>query len=99
MDFDVEDIHNERIEDENIDLLENKLDYMITGTHNDFRLPMMISIQNPSPGEPKWMRKRTTPAVLRYHKSNKDNQFERWMLKELMLYTPFRIQDLEDYET
>ena len=99
MDFDVEDIHDERIEDENIDILENKLDYMITGTHNGFKLPMIILIQNPSPGEPKWMRKRTTPAVLRYHKSNKDNQFERWMLKELMLYTPFRIQDLEDYET
>ena len=44
------------------------------------------------------MKKRRLPAVLRYHKSNKDNQFEVWMLKELMLYTHFREDDLEDYE-
>ena len=58
----------------------------------------MIPIKDPSPGEPKWMRKRNTPAVLRYHKVNKDNHYERWMLKELMLYTPYRPQDLDDYE-
>ena len=44
------------------------------------------------------MRKRRKAAVLRYHKVNKDNQFEKWMLHELMLYTPFRGNDLEDFE-
>ena len=77
VDFDVEDMHDERTEDENDESLRNQLDYMITGTTNDFKLPLIILIQNPSPGEPKWMRKRTTPAVLRYHKANKDNQYER----------------------
>ena len=44
------------------------------------------------------MRKRKTAAVLRYHKSNKDSQYEVWMLKELMLYTHYRDNDLENYE-
>ena len=51
------------------------------------------------PREPKLMRKRAKPAVLRYHKGSKDQQYENWMLKELMLYTPFRKADLDDYET
>ena len=44
------------------------------------------------------MRKRKLPAVIRYHKSNKDKQYENWMLKELMLYTPYREEDLDNYE-
>ena len=58
----------------------------------------MIEIDNPYPGEPKWMRKRKGPAVLRYHKSKRDTHYEDWMLKELMLYTPYREEDLNDYE-
>ena len=44
------------------------------------------------------MRKRTGPAVIRYHKVNRDNQYERWMLNELMLYTHYREVDLDEYE-
>ena len=58
----------------------------------------MIEIQDLSPGEPRYMKKRRQPAILRYHKSNKDNNYETWMLKELMLYTPYRSEDLKDYE-
>ena len=47
---------------------------------------------------PKWMRKRKRPAVIQYHKENRDNQYEKWMLKEIMLYTHFREADLDDYE-
>ena len=84
--------------DSNEDISETKLDYAVVGTSEQIKLPTIIAIQNPSPSEPKWMRKRRTPAVLRYHKASKDNQYERWMLKELMLYTPFRFKDFEDYE-
>ena len=62
------------------------------------KLPEVIEINNPYPGEPKWMRKRKGPAVIRYHKGNKDKDYEGWMLKELMLYTPYREHDLDEYE-
>ena len=45
------------------------------------------------------MRKRRKPAVLRYHKANKSKDYERWMLRELMLFTPFRSKDLDEYES
>ena len=84
--------------DDDIDISTNQLDYIIIGSSDQIKLPMTIEIKDPSLGEIKWMRKRKTPAVLRYHKASKDNHYERWMLKELMLYTPFRSEDLEDYE-
>ena len=61
-------------------------------------LPELIELSNPFPGEAKCMKKRKVPAVLRYHKSNKDRYYEEWMLKELMLYTAYRQEDLNDYE-
>ena len=72
---------------------------MITGTEERFKLPEVIELQNPSTGELKYMRKRRKPAVLRYHKSSKDSQFENWMFKEFLLYTPFRSNDLPSFET
>ena len=62
------------------------------------KLPEVVEINNPYPGEPKWMRKRKGPAVIRYHKGNKDKDYEGWMLRELMLYTPYREHDLDEYE-
>ena len=44
------------------------------------------------------MRKRKSPAVIRYHKGHKDKDYEGWMLKELMLYTHYRECDLDEYE-
>ena len=65
-----------------------KWDFIMTETDDTVPLPKLIEIKDPYPGEPKWMRKRKGPAVIRYHKSNKDKEYENWMLKELMLYTP-----------
>ena len=73
-------------------------EFIITDTNDRIKLPKIINIRDPLPREKRIMKKRRLPAVLRYHKSNKDNQFEVWMLKELMLYTHFREDDLEDYE-
>ena len=49
-------------------------EYVITGTNERIKLPQVINISDPLPREKKFMRKRKIPAVLRYHKSNKDNQ-------------------------
>ena len=62
-------------------------------------LPEHIEIHDPYPGEPKWMRKRKHPAVLRYHKTKKESNYESWMLSELLLYTPHREEQLDDYES
>ena len=72
---------------------------MITGIEERFKLPEVIELQNPSPGELKYMRTRRKPAALRYHESSKDSQFENWMLKELLLYTPFRSNHLPSFES
>ena len=40
------------------------------------------------PGEPKMMRKRGFPAVLRFHKANQANNPQKYMHSEIMLYRP-----------
>ena len=86
------------IDNSNHDLNKNKFHYIITETDESVPLPKIIEILEPYPGEPRWMRKRTGPAVIRYHKVNRDNQYESWMLNELMLYTHYREADLDEYE-
>ena len=76
---------------------EETMDFIITGNDAKTKLPTFIKLQNPLPREPRLMRKRRYPAVLRYHKGNKSN-YQNWMLKELMLYTPFRAHDQDGYE-
>ena len=88
------DVENEDIEEKN-----NCMDYIIAGPICSKKLPKYVLLQDPMPREPKLMRKRAKPAVLRYHKESKDQQYENWMFKELMLYTPFRKADLDDYDT
>ena len=99
-----EDIEEDEEEDEldpediNIENDGNYINYVITESGNGSKLPKFIKLQNPRPRESKLMRKRQTPAVLRYHKIKKENHYERWMLSELMLYSPFRTEDIEEME-
>ena len=61
---------------------------------------MMISLKDPYPNEPCLMQKRGFPAVLRFNKSNRDNDPKKFMLSELMLYRPTREEiDLDQVET
>ena len=50
----------------------------------------IIKLENPHPGEPPIMRKRTKPAVLRFHKYKQDSNPEAYFYSEALLYTPFR---------
>ena len=52
------------------------------------KLPEYIELNDPYPGEPKMMIKRKHPAVLRFNKINKDNNPQKYLLGELMLYRP-----------
>ena len=74
------------------------LDIIIGEDDLKIPLPHMVQIQDPYPGESSIMRKRRKPAVLRYHKVSRIKDYERWMLRELMLFTSFRNKDLDEYE-
>ena len=52
------------------------------------KLPEYIELDDPYPGEPRFMKKRAFPAVLRFNKTNRDNNPRKYMLSELMLYKP-----------
>ena len=76
--------------DENDDNVEQKFHFIIIDSEDKVPLPRIIEIHDPYPGEPKWMRKRKHPAILRHHKIRKEGDYESWMLNELLLYTPYR---------
>ena len=56
-------------------------------------LPEYIELDNPFPGEPPLMRKRSFPAVLRFHKFKASIEPEDYWFAEALLYTPFRSED------
>ena len=63
-------------------------------------VPEIIVLKDPYPNEPSMMVKREFPAVLRFNKSNKDNNPMRYMLSELMLYRPTREEiDMDQVES
>ena len=56
--------------------------------NNGAKLPEYIVLSDPYPGEPRMMRKRQFPAVLRFNKTAQGNNPQKYMLSELMLYRP-----------
>ena len=70
---------------------DEKFNYVMT-YRNDHKkgkkLPEYIELEDRYPGEPRFMKKRSFPAVLRFNKTNRDNNPHKYMLSELMLYKP-----------
>ena len=88
-DDDEEEVDSDREEDND----ERKFHFIMTFRNNGSRgekLPEMLMLENPFPGERYVLKKRSFPAALRFHKANKDNNHQRFMLNEIMLYTPLR---------
>ena len=54
------------------------------------KLPDQIVLKNPVPGESYVMQKRRSPVALRFHKVKQDNDSERYVFGEVMLYYPLR---------
>ena len=82
---------------------DDKFNYVMTYRNDDknkTKIPEYIILRDPYPGEPQMMQKRTFPAVLRFNKTNKGNNPQRYMLSELMLYRPtsteIEIDEVED---
>ena len=68
-----------------------KFHYIMTFENNGTRamkLPDMIALKQPYPGETSTMQRRSTPAALRYHKIKEKNDSERYLFGEVMLYYP-----------
>ena len=56
-------------------------------------LPQIIKLDNPNPGEPRFMKKRTKPAVLRFHKIKDTADPNDFFFAEALLYTAFRSEE------
>ena len=53
------------------------------------RLPEIIKIRDPLPGEVALWKKRDFPKAMRMHKKREDTDPHRFFLSELLLYTPY----------
>ena len=85
-------------DDDDDDDPESKFHYIMTSNPRapKQRLPDVDTLQWTYPKETKHMRKRRFPAVIRFHKVNRDRDPDKYMLNELMLYTPYRdIKELQ----
>ena len=69
-----------------------KFHYVITTSEKKPKLPEYIDIDNPFPGEPPFMRKRSKPVVLRFHKPKQSLDAAKYFYSEALLYTPFRTE-------
>ena len=56
-------------------------------------VPELMKLREPYVGEPKLMKRRQMPAVLRFYKSNKDTNPIRFFLQELVLFVPFGLEE------
>ena len=71
---------------------EDDFNFLITGDTECKRplLPDVLTLEDPLPGEPKLLHKRTFPRALRFFKKKFTMDPHRYYLGELMLYHPFR---------
>ena len=91
--------------DEEIDKGVRKFDYIMKCSHPGKKLnydhslckvnlgeklPLIIKLKNPFPGEPPYMKRRKHPAVLRFHKFKIDTHYAEYFFSEALLYRPFR---------
>ena len=64
---------------------------MMSGTKKGTKMPLprIFKLEDPYPGEPPFMRLRTKPQVLRFHKKKVDKDPEAYGFAESMLYLPY----------
>ena len=78
---------------------EVKFHYLITETGELGKpLPKLLKIENPYPGEPKFLRKRKHPKSLRFYKVKRELNPARFFLHELMMYRHFGKEEYERWQ-
>ena len=60
--------------------------------HREY-LPQTVKLSSSYPNEPPYMKKRKTPAALRFHKLNENKDSKRYFYSECLLYVPFRTEE------
>ena len=72
--------------------IEDDFNYLITGDIEAPRrkLPQLLTLRDPVPGEPKILHKRTFPRALRFFKKKHEKNPHLFYFTELILYHPFR---------
>ena len=72
--------------------VDDDFNYLITGDIEAPRrkLPQLLTLQDPVPGEPKILHKRTFPRALRFFKKKHEKNPHLYYFTELTLYHPFR---------
>ena len=58
-------------------------------------LPKVIKLKDPYLKENPFMQKRLRPVAIRFHKPNRNTNPHKYFLSELMLYIPFRNEEIE----
>ena len=71
---------------------EDDFNFLITGDAEEKRrlIPEILTLEDPLPGEPRILHKRTFPRALRFFKMKFDMDPHRYYFRELILYHPFR---------
>ena len=59
-------------------------------------LPNSITITDPLPGEPPFMRRRTFPQALRFHRSKEATNPVQFLKEEIMLYSPKYTEEMSE---
>ena len=73
---------------------DERFHYVMTESDdNPLPLPDYIAINNLFPGEPPFMKKRSKPAVLRFHKIKQSDDPAAYFFAEALLYTSFRSEE------
>ena len=57
------------------------------------RLPNVFKLTDPYPGEPPFLKLRTKPAVLRFHKYKMEKDPSAYWFSEAILYLPHETED------
>ena len=73
---------------------EDGFNYLIVGNSDarPRRLPHLLTLEDPMPGEPRILHKRTFPRAMRFFKKKYDKDPHLFYFTELILYHPFRAE-------
>ena len=71
---------------------ENKCD-MSVEEYSSLLLPKYISLSDPKPGEPCYLRLRSFPLVVRLHKFNRTKERHEYLYSEVLQYRAFRSEE------
>ena len=66
---------------------------------NIIKLPEIIKLKDPYPGEPRFMKLRKSPVALRFYKGNSDKSAARHFRREFILYFPWGLPGQPNFAT